>query len=152
MDRTSTSSTSSLILSLLLRLFSLLGDLDRLLRLRSLDLDLLLSKVSLSLIFSRSLSLTFRPRSSLSRSNLYLSLSRSLSSRPECLMFTSGPPRLVPPSPPPKQERYQNFSFSCTYDCMVHSGIPTQNCYKLLHHKWIYKNTDAYPIVLVTIL
>lgn len=40
-------------------------------------------------------------RSSRSRSKRYLSRSRSLSSRPECLIFTSGPPRRVPPKPPP---------------------------------------------------
>ena len=49
-------------------------------------------------------------RSSFSLSSRYLSFSRTLSSRPECLIFTSTPPRRVPPRPPPKRRGNHPFT------------------------------------------
>jgi len=51
-----------------------------------------------------------RPEVSLSRSKRYRSRSLSLSSRPECLMLTSGPPLRVPPKPPPSLRGSQPFT------------------------------------------
>ena len=71
------------------------------------------------------------------------------STRPECLMFSSGPPTRVPPSPPPAQVKICKKSW--TLNCESRSSsLATENIILLLSHKILLEFNPLTPLPPVT--